>query len=108
MSNYLLLGSRDPFSSVDAGFVFDLAVQLKSAGNDVTLLLLENGVLAARTGAQSPGLDAAIAAGVVVKADDFSLKERGIGPQRLKASVQPSSLDLVVDHLAAGHKTIWN
>jgi hypothetical protein len=108
MSSYLLLGSRDPFASRDADFVFDLAVQLKAAGNDVTLLLLENGVLAARAEAKSPGLDAAIAAGVAVKADEFALRERGIGDARLRAKVEKSALDLVIDCMAEGHKTIWN
>lgn len=108
MQSYLLLGSRDPFSSRDADFVFELAVQLKSAGNDVTLLLLENGVLAARAGASVPGLEAALSAGVSVKADDFALRERGIGGDRVREGVEKASLELVVDHLAAGHKTIWN
>jgi len=108
MSNYLLLGSRDPFSSRDADNVFDLAVQLKNAGNEVTLFLLENGVLAARAGADVPGLQAALDAGVKVQADSFALKERGITTARLNAKVDEAPLDVVVDHLAAGHKTVWN
>lgn len=108
MSSYLLLGSRDPFSSRDAEYVFDLAVQLKQAGNDVTLLLLENGVLAARAGASAQGLDAALSAGVSVKADSFALRERGIVGDRVRSDVEPASLELVIDHLAAGHKTLWN
>ena len=108
MSKYLLLGSRDPFSSRDADFVFDLAVQLKSAGNEVTLYLLENGVLAARSGASVPGLEAVLSAGVSVKADDFALRERGITDDRVKDGVEETKLEFVVDQLAAGHKTIWN
>jgi len=108
MSNYLLLGSRDPYASRDADSVFDLAVQLKSAGNDVTLFLLENGVLAARSGAKAPGLDAAVAAGVSVKAEEFSLKERGIVAERVRDGVVVAPLDAVIDGLAAGHKTIWS
>ena len=108
MSSYLLLGSRDPFASRDAEFVFELAVQLKSAGNEVTLFLLENGVLAARAGARVPGLDAVLSAGVSVKADDFSLSERGIDARRVRSGIEKTSLEFVVDELAAGHKTIWN
>jgi len=108
MSSYLLVGSRDPFASRDADFVFDLAVQLKEAGNEVTLFLLENGVLAARAGAEVPALDEAIAAGVTVKAEDFALRERGIGADRVRANVTAAPLDLVIDGLAAGHKTIWS
>ena len=108
MSSYLLIGSRDPFASRDAEFVFDLAAQLKAAGNEVTLFLLENGVLAARAGASVPGLDAAVSAGVTVLAGDFALRERGIAPGRVREGVSPSPLDTVVDHLAAGDKAIWN
>jgi len=27
---------------------------------------------------------------------------------RVRSNVEPASLDLVIDHLAAGHKTLWN
>jgi len=45
--------------------------------------------------------------GVTVLADDFTLRERGIPAERLAAGVTASPLDVVVDQLAAGHKTIW-
>jgi len=88
--------------------VFDLALKLKKAGNDVTLFLLENGVLAARAGAEVDGLSAAVSAGVHVKADDFALRERGITAERLMSGVETAPLDVVVDHMAAGHKVIWD
>jgi hypothetical protein len=72
------------------------------------LLLLENGELAARAGARADGLSAALAAGVQVNAEDFALRERGITKERLRFGVSEASLEVVIDHLAAGHKTIWN
>jgi len=43
---------------------------------------------------------------VKVLADDFSLQERGIS--KLADGVLASPIDVVVDHLEAGHKTLWH
>jgi hypothetical protein len=43
---------------------------------------------------------------VTVLADDFSLQERGIA--KLAEGVTAAPIDVVVDHLAAGHKAIWH
>ncbi len=106
MSEYLLIESRDPFESNDVGFYYELARGLRESGNLVTLLLVQNGVLAARPSAQAPGLIAIANAGVKILADDFALKERGI--TKLRDGVQVAPIDVVVDHLEAGHKTLWH
>ena len=56
MPRYLLIESRDPFDSNDTGFCRDLATQLAAGKNDVTLFLVQNGVLPARSGARSGDL----------------------------------------------------
>jgi hypothetical protein len=43
---------------------------------------------------------------VTVLADDFSLQERGI--TKLAEGVAAAPIEVVVDHLAAGHKTLWH
>ena len=48
------------------------------------------------------------ASGVEILADDFSLKERGITADRMVPGVKPAPLDVVVDHLADGRKTMWH
>jgi sulfur transfer complex TusBCD TusB component (DsrH family) len=106
MTKYLLIESRDPFESNDVGHYYDLARGLVDAKNEVTLLLVQNGVLAARPAAKAPALRALIAAGVTVLADDFALQERGI--TKLLDGVRSTSLDVVADHLEAGHKTLWH
>jgi len=108
MSKYMLIESRDPFDSNDVGFSYELASGLAKAGHEVTLLLVQNGVLPARRGAQADGLAAVMKAGVKVLADDFSLGERGIAPSRLVAGVEPAPIEVVIDHMAAGHKTLWH
>ena len=47
MSKYLLIESRDPCESGDVGNYFELAQGLAGDGNDVTLFLVQNGVLPA-------------------------------------------------------------
>jgi hypothetical protein len=108
MSKYMLIESRDPFDSNDVAFSYELATGLVKAGHEVTLLLVQNGVLPARRGAKADGLTAVMKTGVKVLADDFSLSERGIDRSRLLAGVEPAAIDVAVDHLAAGHKTLWH
>jgi sulfur relay (sulfurtransferase) complex TusBCD TusD component (DsrE family) len=107
-AKYLLVESRDPFESADVAFSYELAAGLVKAGHDVTMLLVQNGVLPARRTAKADGLAGVLKAGVKVLADDFSLAERGIDPARLAPGIAPAPIDVVVDHLAAGHKTLWH
>jgi DsrH like protein len=106
MAHYLLIESRDPFESNDVTHYFELSKGLVDAGNVVTLLLVQNGVLAARPSAHSATLSALAKGGVRVLADDFSLKERGIS--KLADGVTAAAIDIVVDHLEAGNKTLWH
>jgi sulfur relay (sulfurtransferase) complex TusBCD TusD component (DsrE family) len=107
MARYLLIESRDPFELNGVTQHFELAASLVEEGNTVTLFLVQNGVLPARRGPQSEPLSAAAKAGVEVLADDFSLRERGIGADRLAAGIAAASLDVVVDQLAEGRKAMW-
>ena len=106
MAEYLLIESRDPFESNDVSYYYDLASGLVESGNQVTLFLAQNGVLSARPSAHSAALSALAQSGVTVLADDFSLQERGIA--KLAEGVTAAPIEVVVDHLAAGHKTLWH
>jgi hypothetical protein len=108
MNHYLLIESLDPFESNDVGRQWELAVGLVRGGNRVTLFLVQNGVLAAREGARNDTLQSVAAAGVDVLADEFSLRERGIGAGALMACVKPAPLDVVLDRLADGCKALWH
>jgi sulfur transfer complex TusBCD TusB component (DsrH family) len=83
MSSYLFIESGDPFEHVDGRSNYDLATSLARARNRVTLLLVENGVLAARTGEHTFWFAELIRAGVEVLADDDSLRARGISETSL-------------------------
>src|SRR6187549_746847 len=106
MTSYLLIESRDPFESNDVLYYYELSKGLVEAGNEVTLFLVQNGVLAARPSAHSAALSALCQSGVKVLADDFSLRERGIS--KLTDGVEASAIDVVVDRLAAGYRTLWH
>ena len=106
MAQYMLIESRDPFESNDVGYYYDLARGLVENGNQVTIFLAQNGVLPARPSAHSAALSALAQSGVTILADDFSLQERGIA--KLAEGIAAASIDVVVDHLAAGHKTLWH
>jgi sulfur relay (sulfurtransferase) complex TusBCD TusD component (DsrE family) len=106
VAKYLLIESRDPFESNDVGYYYQLARGLAEDGHEVTLFLVQNAVLAARPAAQVPQLRDVISAGLTILADEFSLKERGI--TKLCEGVTAAEIDVVVDRLEAGCKTLWH
>ena len=108
MSDYLLIESRDPAIGGETALFHDVARDLVAAGHGVTLFLVENGVFGARSSPASRGIAALAGVGVQVLADDFSLRERGIGEDRMLPEVRPAALDIVIDQLAAGRKALWH
>jgi sulfur relay (sulfurtransferase) complex TusBCD TusD component (DsrE family) len=106
-AKYVVIESRDPFESNMVAQSYELCSNLAKEGSSVTLFLVQNAVLGARKGQRSDALSKLSQGGVEVLADDFSLRERGIGQDRLAAGVKASPLDIVVDRLAAGDKAIW-
>ncbi len=107
MARYLLISSRDPFESNDANSYYDLAAGLAREGNKVAVFLVQNGVLTARVGADA-GLKTLIDANIPIRADSFSLQERGIPGDGLAPGVCSAPLDLVIDEMAGGVKVIWH
>jgi predicted peroxiredoxin len=107
MAKYLLIESRDRFESSDESY-WQIAMDLQKAGNEVTLFFVQNGVLTTRRGPKSEGLADIKNAGVTMLADDFSLRERGIAKDRMVDGIEVSPLDVVIDQMADGAKTIWH
>ncbi len=108
MASYLLIESRDPFESRGFAQRCELASTLAADGAQVTLFLLENGVLAARAAAHVREIEHLGHLGVAVLADDFALRERGITAAQLAREVKPSPIDALVVELGRGAKAIWN
>ena len=108
MAKYIFIQSRDPFSSLEAAHDVEIIAELARAGGDVTVFLVQNGVLAARRSARSEALSELAANGVRVLADDYSLRVRGIAETRLAPGVRVGSLEAVLDAMVEGSKAIWH
>lgn len=109
MTNYIFIESRDPFASRDTQFVEETATALRKRGHEVTVFLVQNGVLATRRDARDSCLARLTQAGVTLLADDFSLSERGIQSADLLAGVRPSNIETLVDALVQENtKAIWH
>lgn len=109
MSRYLFIESRDPFESRDTRFVEETASALRERGQDVTVFLVQNGVLAARQNGCENYPDRLTRAGVTVIADDFSLRERGIQTNELAPGIQESNIETMVAALVQENtRAIWH
>jgi len=107
MSQYVFIESRDPFESRDTEFVEQTALAIKERGHTVTVFLVQNGVFAARDNTGQLGRLAQ--AGVILLADDFSLRERGIKTEELAQGIAEAGIDRLVDAIAqAQTKAIWH
>lgn len=108
MSRYLFIQSQDPFTEVRTNSQYELAKSLVNNGNKVQMLLVQNGVFAARQGASSEAFDSLASQGVNILADTFSLKQREIETNQLKPFVAPADIDMAVTAMLNGDKVIWN
>ena len=109
MTNYIFIESRDPFESRDTRFIEETAAGLKRGGNNVTVFLVQNAVLACRRKADDSYVASLIKAGVTLLADDFSLNERGIRSEQLVQGVERSSIEALTDALVQTNtKAIWH
>ena len=92
MSQYLLIESKSPLDGGD--YSFDLASQLRDAGHDVSLYLVQDGVFAARRNFEAGDklLVTAKSKRVGLLADEVSLRQRGITRERLAEPVRVSKL----------------
>ena len=108
MAGYLLIESRDLLEPTGAERTCELALQLRAAGHDVVVFLVQNAVLAARSGAQRAVLNKVIKTQIEVLADDFSLRERGISSAALTGGVHAAPIDAIVERMAAGWNALWH
>jgi sulfur relay protein TusB/DsrH len=107
MGNYVVIETRDPFEHADV--TYDLATSLAQSGSGVTVFLAQNGVLPVRRTSSMAGTIAELAGQVSLWADDFSLRERGIGQDELVPGVTPASMESLVELVAqADSKVIWH
>ena len=100
MGKYLIIESRDPFDSRDTERFHDVAQGLVENGNEVTLFMVQNGVLPARReSTYARRLSDLGRSKVTLLADSLSLGERGIGEEDLLPGIESTDIRKLVDLL---------
>lgn len=105
---FLLIESRSTWESGEIDAFLRTALELASAGGQVDLFLIQNGVLMARTGAEP--LIAALQqqSGITIWVDEFSLAARLPEPRLLEGLVV-AGVDKLVDLMVRPDcKTVWH
>ena len=105
MKRFLVVGSRDLTEYVNGKYVPLVVEELRAKGHDVTLFLIENGVIAARNGSKAGKvLNGLSDKGARVYAEDVSCRARGV--QTLASGISFSNLDFLADSIAEGFDNI--
>jgi predicted peroxiredoxin len=108
MSRYLFIQSQDPFTEARTQAQYELAGSLAANGHEVRMLLVQNGVLAARRNAASISFNRLCGTGVILLADTLSLQQREIDQADLKPAVNPAEFGIFIEAMLKGDKVIWN
>jgi hypothetical protein len=108
MTRFFFIQSREPFTDSRANGDYELIHNLACAGNEVTVMLVQNGVMPARRGSMINSFDKLCDGQARLLADPFSLTQRQIGTNDLKGGIEPVALDATVKALLAGHTVIWH
>ncbi len=108
MADFFIIQSREPFSDMQAKSDFELIHNLASSGNNVTVLLIQNGVLPARRNSLSKEFDKLCYSDVNIMVDSFSLNQREIKSTELKMGVRISDVKEAVSAMLLGHRVIWH
>ncbi len=109
MSQYLLIESKSPLDGGD--YSFELARQLRGTKHNVSIYLVQDGVLAARRrfDAGKRLVTRAKVKQVALLADEVSLRQRGITRERLAEAVRVSTMGELVDLIMdKSDKVIWH
>lgn len=106
MTRYLLIETRDPHESRDADWTIELAAEL-ARDADVSVMLTENGVFAARAGCESALAGTLRKKGVRLIADADALRERGIAETDLHKDIEVAAIGIVADALMDGVAVTW-
>lgn len=108
MTRFFFIQSREPITDNRANDDYTLIHNLAAASHEVTVMLVQNGVIAARRGSIVPTFDTLCDSKARLLADPFSLAQRQIADDQLKSGVEPSALDAVVKAMLTGYKVIWH
>jgi predicted peroxiredoxin len=109
MARYLIVETKNPLEG--GGYAFELGTQLRELRHDVTIYLLQDAVFTARKTFKA-GADLVAQAerdGVRLVADRISLRQRGVGGDRVAKGVSLGDMPELVDLLMErSDKAIWH
>lgn len=108
MADFLFIESRDPVADLGLSQQLGLLADLARQQHRVELYLIQQAVLLSGKRMAHAGLDALLAQGVPVHADDFSLQQRGIAAADVKVGCQVSPLARIISALEEEWRVIWN
>ena len=107
-ASYLVIETGDPFAARPPGRIDPLIEALATTAR-TTVVLAQNGVLAARRGSAASDSVSRLAASARVLADDFSLRERGIAGNELADGVAVTTMEEIVGLiLGDGCRAMWH
>lgn len=105
--NYLFIQSQDLFYEARTSTQYKLAIALAGAQGNVSILLVQNAVLATRKGV-NPAVYADLRRhNIKVYADELSLNQREISADNINEFVKPAPLNIVIDAMLNGDKVVW-
>lgn len=107
MRDYLFIQSQDHFYDARTRAQYEMAIALAETQQNVSILLVQNAVLAARRGTQNTMFDTLGAYRVKLYADELSLQQREIQPDDIHAGINPANIKLVIDAMLNGDKVVW-
>lgn len=107
MKRYLIIGSRDLTEYVNGQYLPLMVETLRKKGHEVTVFLIENGVVAARGGSKAGRVLNSLAdKGARVLAEDVSCRARGV--TCLASGISMSSLDVLAEFISEGFdNVVW-
>ncbi|WP_284452128.1 DsrE family protein [Methylophaga thalassica] len=108
MSEFLFMQSRDPFTDALTKSQYELIHHLATAGNRVTVVLVQNGVMPATKSSIFTPFTKLLHENITLVADKFSLQQREIDAEQLIPEILTTDLDIVIKALLSGQKVIWN
>lgn len=106
MHRFLIIETRDAAEHRDVKRIAALAAGLAGEGCEAAMFLTDNAAMAARPGV-APFLEELVQRGVPISVDLAALTERGMSSEDLAPGVTAGGVEIVVDALLAGARTIW-
>ena len=106
MSRYLLIQAFDPQEGEVVTPLHELASDLVQEGNEVSILLVDRGVLTPRSVSGVAALARAERTGIEVLVEESSMRAHGVAATEFPHGVHVASDATIADRITAAHRVI--